>query len=436
MDNFAISKEEELDVLLESNESSVFVGSFVALLTATYLHDKVDGIRIYFWLFLVLSSGVLRLFVKKMYLKNKENINKWYKVYFFAIVLTASSWASLYLFTLGRITPTQELYIVITELGFAFGGALGHIANMRLAFFYSFSITVTHMIKLVLERNDFWAYLFTGEALFILLIVIVTKKFNKLFLTAKFLAKEYEGKFILEKNLAKEREINLKNATFTSLGEMASGIAHHLNNPLTVISGKARMCLKLIEKNDLERMNSSLEAIISKSHSATHIIQRMQNLTRKKQDEIANEVDINNISNSLKTLIKDDKIEFKEEHTLEHLTYTQEDLYSALSDLVSNSVESLKDKAESEKWIEFKSYAESEYSILEIIDSGNYESIQNPEKIFEPFYSEKDPLYSQGLGLTFCRLTIEKKGGKLELKNHNGHPCFRISIPHSQNQVA
>ena len=233
-----------------------------------------------------------------------------------------------------------------------------------------------------------------------------------------------------------------------NLGEMASGIAHEINQPLNIIS----MVMDKILFESVKTESINLEFLKKKSDKIFENITRMRNIidhirafSRSHEDYLLTAFDINtSIENAASMILEQFKhlgisLEFQLEPQIPQIlgnTYKFEQVILNLLVNAKDAVIEKKTRQEEnfEMIVGIKSYLESQFLIVEISDNGigiNNEDIQH---IILPFYTTKDEGKGTGLGLTICYQIIKEMGGTIEITS-DGFQGTKIKlILESQNK--
>ncbi len=241
----------------------------------------------------------------------------------------------------------------------------------------------------------------------------------------------------LESRVAKRTEQILEhktkminNAKLAALGEMASGIAHEINNPLMIISLQASKISKL---TDNLKIKESTEKIIETSRRISLIIKGLKELSI--DGEIL-KTEVIEVSNFLESIIEISQMKFKSSNIdliIENdikpkfIDVTPVQLSQVLINLLNNSFDAV--QVLDEKWIKIKIDENDKSCIISVIDSGKGISKEVSEKIMNPFYSTKPPQKGTGLGLSISKTIIQKFHGKLYLDKSSKNTKFSIILP-------
>lgn len=253
-----------------------------------------------------------------------------------------------------------------------------------------------------------------------------------IFLMFLFLARENAR---AEEELEEQRARAFSSAKFAALGEMASGIAHEINNPMTVI-GLTTEQIKYILSTDEKPKEKSLERlnVISKTVQRVElIIDAMRSFSREAgMDPISPE--------SLKKII-DDTLTFCAERFKNHKVSLEVKLEEEfimlncrgvqISQVLLNLLNNAFDAVETleERWIKLEAFRRDHLIVIQVTDSGRGIPEEEWEKIFLPFYTTKPVGKGTGLGLSLSRKIAQDHKGKLTLDTGSSHTRFLLELP-------
>jgi C4-dicarboxylate-specific signal transduction histidine kinase len=222
-----------------------------------------------------------------------------------------------------------------------------------------------------------------------------------------------------------------------SLGEMAGGIAHEINNPLAVISCSINILKKLINKNRLhdEMATENIYRIETTIDRITKIIKGLKTVSRESDGSDFNKVTFKEVFEDILGLCSErfknhgilldidiESDEFLMEFNCDRVQFSQ-----VLINLIGNAydaVESLQIK-----WVKIELRHSADHYHLSIIDSGPGIDEEIAKKMFNPFFTSKRIGKGTGLGLSISRSIIEKHGGDLNIDQSSPNTCFTINIP-------
>jgi len=224
-----------------------------------------------------------------------------------------------------------------------------------------------------------------------------------------------------------------------SLGEMATNIAHEINNPITIITGQLKMLEKSLNKieADIERPLELTKKINKNFDRITKIIKSLRSVSRDDDERPFEEYELSKIFEGILDLSEQklsmSNIDFKITgiNSEQKLICRETEVLQVFLNLINNSIDSIEEL--SEKWIKvIVNEFEDDFEIT-IIDSGKGIPLETQVKLFEPFYTTKDIGKGTGLGLSISRGLIESHGGTLSYDNKSVNTCFKVVIPKQQN---
>lgn len=137
--------------------------------------------------------------------------------------------------------------------------------------------------------------------LYIFLLYRMINYFSDLYLDSARKTVELQGKYELEKQLQEEKARAFQNSKLASLGEMAAGIAHEIDNPLTMSLGKIKILESKLPEKD-EKIKSLIESIEKSNERIADIVFSMRNLSRMGNDiskEVFNTSELQEIVNPI-----------------------------------------------------------------------------------------------------------------------------------------
>jgi two-component system sensor histidine kinase TtrS len=221
---------------------------------------------------------------------------------------------------------------------------------------------------------------------------------------------------------ARQHQIELARAgRLSTLGEMASGIAHELNQPLTAISTNAQASIRILE-SDSSNVNvcvDVMERIASQADRAGEIIRQLRRLVRKEPLE-RSEANINDLVNAVAVLIWPDirresvKLELDLEEPLPSIPLQPIQIEQVILNLARNAIESLSEKHSGERKLYIGTQNKGKKAIAVIVrDNGPGVKPELANTLFDPFVTGKPQ--GMGLGLSISYGIIEAHGGKLSL---------------------
>ncbi|MCU7835129.1 MAG: PhnD/SsuA/transferrin family substrate-binding protein [gamma proteobacterium symbiont of Taylorina sp.] len=264
---------------------------------------------------------------------------------------------------------------------------------------------------------------------------------NRLTLSKQSLERE-----INERQLAQEQALShhdeLAHVTrLSTMGEMASGLAHELNQPLSAIHTYVQGCIRRIDtgQDNLEEIVNALKLTTQQADRAAGIIRRLRSFVRKEQTHKTYS-DINNIIHEVLSFLDSQlknnniKIRLQLQDKLAPVLVDIIQIEQVLVNLLKNASESLINVNGPGITISTKLVRDDAIELC-IIDNGHGISKDKLKRIFNPFFTTKNS--GLGMGLSISKSIIEAHDGKLYATNNTIQGArFCLTLPLiSQNNV-
>ncbi len=238
-----------------------------------------------------------------------------------------------------------------------------------------------------------------------------------------------------ERQVREQRDMLAHVDRLNTLGEMAAGIAHEINQPLTAISMYAQSSLRFLQRDEpeLQRLEEALEKLSQQAHRAGAVIERMQEMTRPHQsrheavaiDRLLREVrNLGEVEAQLRNFI----IVLRLEDNLPEVSCDPIQVQQVILNLLRNGMESMRvNDCRPGSKIVLQARRRGERVQISIVDSGIGVSRELERRLYQPFVSTKET--GMGLGLSISRSIIADHGGRLEFKNNpEGGASFFFSL--------
>ncbi len=246
---------------------------------------------------------------------------------------------------------------------------------------------------------------------------------------------------LLQKNeeLVRANEHKAKNMIrqerATILGQVTGGVAHEINNPLSIIVGYAENIQNMIDNknSDAERIHRDASKILSASARASGIIKSLRKISRDGSKDPFEPIEIESLLvenlGYLKAELNRHAIEVRTSETPREASILGQpgEISQVLLHLLSNSIDAI--KSQEEKWIELSVEVEENWVRLAVTDSGQGIASDLQDKIMLPFFSTKEVGKGAGLGLSFSNSIAELHGGRLNLDRDHPHTRFVVTLP-------
>lgn len=237
-----------------------------------------------------------------------------------------------------------------------------------------------------------------------------------------------------QQELEKQRNFTIQASKMQSLGEMASGVAHEINNPLAAISLSVGSIIRNLQKPvpELEKAFERLNKINATIERIVKIIRALRTFshggsTGDPRGKLACDI-LSDVMELSRARFNYAGIEIKEDcpEGLVVLCHSVQ-LEQVLVNLLNNSYDAIENLKE--KWICIQFERQNSFIFIRVTDSGLGIPRNLADKMMEPFFSTKEVGKGTGLGLSVSAGIIEAHGGKLTYELFNGHTSFLIKLP-------
>lgn len=232
-----------------------------------------------------------------------------------------------------------------------------------------------------------------------------------------------------DKEMADARENLTHMARLSMLGEMAAGIAHEINQPLTAIATYAQGSLRMLDHGlaQTAELREPLEKITTQSIRAGEVIRRLRSFIKKSAQEME-PVDINVLVKDIVELAEVDSQRHSvplHTHLTPNLPLTFADnvqLQQVLLNLIRNALEAMEATPKEIARVDLYTRADEGGVAIEVSDTGPGLTLTQSNHVFDPFFTTKKT--GMGMGLSISHSIVEAHGGNLSVSNNtSGQGC-------------
>jgi len=223
------------------------------------------------------------------------------------------------------------------------------------------------------------------------------------------------------------------------IGEMATSLAHELNQPLTVISGCAQFCLNNLRGGAVsqEKLLDAMEQTVEQAERATQIIRGVRDFIHKEEPR-KDRIDVNDAIRDIATLLRSDAREHGVEVKLglaETMLPVDADpiqLQQVVLNLAHNGIEAMTETEAGSRHLCIETHGHGNGGVeVAIRDQGNGVPSEIREHLFDPFVTTKP--HGLGMGLSISRSIIEAHGGRLWVAtDRTNGSTFHFTLPASE----
>ncbi|NIO27727.1 MAG: two-component sensor histidine kinase [Candidatus Latescibacteria bacterium] len=290
-----------------------------------------------------------------------------------------------------------------------------------------------HILMVIKPRTDVLkAWYALKSELLLLLLGGVLVIFLVVYRLTGVLVKQIEASDQKRTQVFHEMEYTNKLA---SIGRLAAGVAHEVNNPMSIIGQKAGLMKDLIDLDpslpQREKFLPIVNSIIQSVERCRVITHRLLGFARRMDVQIL-VIDINEIIKEVIAFLEKEaihrniKMELKLSENLPPIPSDQGQLQQVLLNILNNAYEAVDDGGQ----VSISSWDHDQDTIgISIQDNGSGMSQETLAHIFEPFYTTKKG-WGTGLGLSITYGIVKKLGGSIEVQSQKGSgTTFTVYLP-------
>ncbi|PKO72523.1 MAG: PAS domain-containing sensor histidine kinase [Betaproteobacteria bacterium HGW-Betaproteobacteria-14] len=223
-------------------------------------------------------------------------------------------------------------------------------------------------------------------------------------------------------------------ARLSTMGEMATGLAHELNQPLAAIANFARGCIRRLRTGEVvpAELIEPLEEVCEQAERAGEIMRHVRDFVRKSEPRMT-AVDINQVVRSV--------VKFTEHETRQHETVVTLQLApqqprvwadsimieQVVCNLVRNAVEAMAETRSQRREILIRTVPhDGDIVEIEVVDTGPGIDETVIDNVFDQFFTTKTE--GVGMGLSISRSIVESHGGSIRAESRAGGATFRFTL--------
>src|SRR5687768_2991485 len=280
-------------------------------------------------------------------------------------------------------------------------------------------------------HNDFMAL----ESLAGILASVITSadQYQRLQLTINQLrSTQVELRARMEAQRSAENRL-IQAAKLAAVGEMAAGIAHELNNPLTSVTGFAELALEGVPEGSETR--TDLDMVLREALRARDVVRRLLDFARQSESTRAR-ASLNNVIEDVlalsRHLIRTNGVELSLElaEELPWATVDVNQMKQVLLNLVHNALQAMPNGGKMKITTQSGSRHQRDWVVVSVQDTGEGIAQLEQTRIFEPFYTTKGNEGGTGLGLSVTYGIVTDHGGQIDVESQPGTGSkFMVWLP-------
>ncbi|MFC1614377.1 PAS domain S-box protein [Gemmatimonadota bacterium] len=249
----------------------------------------------------------------------------------------------------------------------------------------------------------------------------------------------FQARLEAERKQTEAIQMAEKTARLASLGTLAAGIAHEINQPLTALKIEVDGTMIRLEQNkqiSLDENVETLNFVSSQASRIDEIVSHMRALARQETEEKPTSLNLNKVIRKALSLVDEQvyshgiELKIETDKSLPLLESHGTLLEQVMINLVVNAMHALNAYESGDKSITVStSYSEGN-AVLTVRDNGPGIEPEHLDHIFDPFFTTKTKSVGMGLGLSITENLVTGLGGTISVANHEqGGAIFTVSLP-------
>jgi len=223
-------------------------------------------------------------------------------------------------------------------------------------------------------------------------------------------------------------------ARVTMMGELATSIAHEINQPLAAIVASGGACRRSLDSQNWTKMKESLETVIAAADRAAEVIKRVRSLTSNAAPKYL-DVDVNVAVQEVLTVLGGElqvrhiSLQLQLDNNVPPVKGDKVQLQQVVLNLVMNAIDAMATMTDRRRVLTIKSEGAKDGEVRVIVeDSGPGLDPAATERIFDPFFTTKPG--GMGMGLSISKSIVENHGGRLWASPAvPGGTAFHFNLP-------
>ncbi len=237
-----------------------------------------------------------------------------------------------------------------------------------------------------------------------------------------------------EEQISRQQEALQQSEKMAALGGLLAGVAHELNNPLSVVMGQSTL---LVEGEGTPKIKSRAEKIFKAADRCSRIVKSFLAMARRKPPELR-AVDLNAVVAASLELLGyhfrngNVAVSLDMQHDLPNVRGDADHLTQVFTNLALNAVQAMQDWTGARKLtIRTDDSSDNKNEVVVLVsDTGPGIPPELRSRVFEPFFTTRGSGGGTGVGLALCLGIIETHGGKISIEETaGGGATFRIVLP-------
>lgn len=216
------------------------------------------------------------------------------------------------------------------------------------------------------------------------------------------------------------RDELVQSEKLSAVGRMSAGLAHELNNPLAAVVGYAELLATELQDDkavSAEQVRSHVEPLVREAMRARQLVRSLLVFSRRAEDgvspiRLADSLEV--VSDLRRRSFEQEGLEFQLDPIPDVAVLAESQrLQGVILNITNNSLQAMRGQPASR----FRIHGRVQDGRIHLMFDDDGPGIRHPDRIFEPFYTTKEPGEGTGLGLSLAKRFVESFGGEIRVAN-------------------
>ncbi len=236
----------------------------------------------------------------------------------------------------------------------------------------------------------------------------------------------------LQSEISRQKELVFRSEKMSALGELLAGVAHELNNPLSIVVGNA---LILKEEGLASNVQRRVDKVSDAAERCVRIVRTFLSMAREQPLDLAPLPPSDVIHAAMDSFLAGSHgltidIDATIPETLPDILIDETQIVQVLTNLFENAAHAMNGSEYGNRIAVKARLSKNENAVLiSVEDEGPGVPADIAERIFEPLFTTKSAGKGTGVGLALCNRIVESHGGRISLETSEKGACFSLELP-------
>lgn len=429
------------EIIARSPSASIgFVSVAVICFAAGLYSPTSKTLMLIFLLFLIPLSNLMRILPYLQWKSNGQINKRMWLLFCTGAVKNGFSWGVAVLLGISSQSESQwaTTFYLLIAIGFSNASIFTLALNRHLHLWFIATLNLPAVLYLLYVAQQTQNHVFLTIAITLAVSALYSLVQGKIY-RIRFIDKINSDRALLksQQDLLEQRAMTEHANRLTSLGEVSAGVAHEINNPLSIVTGSLNL-LETQMKNS-SQLSEQMATYIQRSFNALNRIQKivkaMSILSIKSSSPTRVEESLNAIIDQALSIFNEKiyqhRIIIKRDLRCDEILLCDPtQLTQIVVNLLNNAIDAVQSaERDSDRWVLIETETIKKRAVLSISNGGTVIAPDVATKLFTPFFTTKPVGQGTGLGLSISRSIAIQHQGDLNYEPEVNITRFRLSLP-------